>query len=91
MESPMIPILFMVLVPAVVGENEDTEKGDSSPASQSQEEFKKGSPIGNAVLMVLVLLGLLGYMYIQWLEKRKTSKVNSFRVPRTQVFLRRSQ
>merc|ERR1712146_464243 len=68
-------ILFVVFVVSAVAE-ESTPENDQQQ-KQAPEELKKGSPIGNTILFVVFIVGLLGYAFLQWCEKMKTHKTGA--------------
>ena len=66
MHSSMNPALLIVTLTLV----------DVSIAEEAQKEpIKRGSPIGNTILLGLLGMGLLIYLWVQFMEKAKLSQV----------------
>jgi len=44
---------------------------------QAEKAIRKGSSFGNYILLFLIVVGTIGYFYLQYCEKQKTAKTGA--------------
>merc|ERR1712224_369519 len=69
-------LLMMLLHACVLHVSADADS-DSSESKTAEKTIRKGSTYGNYILFFLIVVGTIGYFYIQYCEKQKNAKTGA--------------